>query len=97
MTDDQQTLQITIRYCRPCQFLGRACWIGQELLATFQDYTASLSLEPDRGGTFDVLINGDTVFSKHEAGRYPELRELKEAVASYLEEGAWAPKHAPHS
>lgn len=96
MNETERSLRITIRYCTPCQFLGRATWVGQELLNTFQDYTASLSLEPGRGGVFDIFVNGERIFSKHEAGRYPELRELKQAVAAYLDEGAWAPKHAPH-
>jgi selenoprotein W-related protein len=97
VTEPERPLHITIRYCMPCQFLGRATWIAQELLNTFQEYVETLSLQPGRGGVFDVEVNGGVVFSKHEAGRYPELRELKEAVASYLEEGAWAPKHAPHT
>jgi selenoprotein W-related protein len=97
VTETERTLHIAIRYCTPCQFLGRATWVAQELLGTFQDYTVSLSLEPGRGGVFDVEVNGNVVFSKHEAGRYPELRELKEAVARYLDEGAWAPKHTPHT
>lgn len=92
----EERVHISITYCRPCQFLGRATWIAQELLGTFQDYTESLELVPGRGGVFDVAVNGQVVFSKHDAGRYPELRELKEAIAAYLDEGAWAPKHAPH-
>jgi selenoprotein W-related protein len=89
-----RSLRISITYCAPCQFLGRAMWIGQELLSTFQDYTAALELVPARGGTLDVAVNGEVVFSKHAAGRYPELRELKESIARYLDEGAWKPAHA---
>lgn len=96
MNETERSLHIAIRYCTPCQFLPRANWVAHELLATFQDYTASLALEPGGGGVFDVVVNGEVVFSKDEAGRYPEMRELKEAVARFLDEGAWAPKHAPN-
>jgi selenoprotein W-related protein len=96
VTDEERTIAITIRYCAPCQFLGRATWVAQELLSTFQGHTATLCLEPSRGGVFDVLVDGEVVFSKHAEGRYPGLRELKEAIARYVDEGVWAPKHAPH-
>jgi selenoprotein W-related protein len=40
---------------------------------------------PGSGGQFEVVVNGDLVFSKKAAGRYPEIRELKEAINRYLE------------
>lgn len=87
-------LRISITYCAPCQFLARAAWIAQELLTTFQEYTQAMELVPGRGGILDVAVNGEVVFSKATAGRYPELRELKEAIARYLDEGAWQPAHS---
>jgi selenoprotein W-related protein len=98
MTDaNDRPLRIAITYCAPCQFLARATWIAQELLTTFQDYTQSLELVPGRGGTLDITVNGKVVFSKHDSGRYPEMRELKESIAAYLDDGAWRPAHAPQS
>ena len=33
-------------------------------------------LTPGRGGVFDVVVDGRRIFSKHEAGRFPEEREI---------------------
>jgi predicted Rdx family selenoprotein len=32
-------------------------------------------------GQFDVLRDGELIFSKHEAGRFPELDEIVAALA----------------
>lgn len=36
-----------------------------------------LRLVPGDHGVFDVVVDGDVVFSKHEAGRFPEKGEVK--------------------
>jgi selenoprotein W-related protein len=33
-------------------------------------------------GVFDVVANGKLIFSKHEAGRFPEESEILEALRS---------------
>jgi selenoprotein W-related protein len=43
------------------------------------------NLVPGSGGQFEVEVNGDMVFSKKQAGRYPEIKELKEAINRLLE------------
>jgi len=35
-----------------------------------------------KDGVFDVVANGNLVFSKHETGRFPEEREIVEALRS---------------
>lgn len=40
---------------------------------------------PRGGGLFEVAVNGQVVFSNKDAGRYPEIRELKEAINPFLE------------
>jgi len=54
-------------------------------LLTYSDFTAGLTLIPGSGGQFEVVVNGDTFYSKKAQGRYPEIRELKEAINRYLE------------
>ncbi len=39
---------------------------------------------PGGSGQFEVVVNGDLVFSKTGEGRYPEIRELMEAINRYL-------------
>ena len=50
------------------------------MLSTYADFAKSLSLIPGSGGQFEVVVNGELVFSKKAAGRYPEIAELKEAI-----------------
>ncbi|GBD11128.1 hypothetical protein HRbin23_00779 [bacterium HR23] len=56
-----------------------------ELFNVFQDTIASLRLIPGGGGVFDVRVNGKLVFSKKQAGRFPELNELIQALNNALE------------
>ncbi len=82
----EQTLRIAITYCRACHFTARATWVAQELLTTYGEWTESLALLPRGGGVFMVEVNGEVVFANKEAGRFPEIRELKEAINRFLEE-----------
>jgi selenoprotein W-related protein len=34
------------------------------------------------GGVFDVTANGNLIFSKHQAGRFPEEHEVLDVLAS---------------
>ena len=50
----------------------------------FADQTASLTLTPGAGGAFEVVVDGDLIYSKKAEGRYPEMKELQEAIADRL-------------
>lgn len=39
---------------------------------------------PGNNGQFEVVVNGELVFSKTAEGRYPEIGELMEAIDRYL-------------
>lgn len=54
-------------------------------MLTYADYVRGVELVPGSGGQFEVSVNGDLVFSKKAEGRYPEVRELKEAINKYLD------------
>lgn len=56
-----------------------------ELFNIFQDTIASVRLVPGGGGVYDVRVNGKLVFSKKQAGRFPELDELVQALNDALE------------
>ena len=38
------------------------------------------------GGIFQVTVDGSVLFDNKEAGRFPEIRELKEALNRLLDE-----------
>ena len=54
--------------------------MAQELLMTFGDDLGSVALVPGTGGIFEVRLNGETLFSRREAGRFPESKELKQLI-----------------
>ncbi|MDF2178882.1 Rdx family protein [Aliiglaciecola sp. CAU 1673] len=72
--------KITIQYCTKCRWLLRSAWMAQELLTTFEQDIAELSLQPGRGGVFDVWVNDKLLWSRKEKGRFPEITELKQVV-----------------
>lgn len=41
---------------------------------------------PGAGGQFEVVVNGQLVFSKKGEGRYPEISELKASINAVLEQ-----------
>lgn len=74
------TNQVTILYCSQCRWLLRASWMAQELLTTFDTELDELTLKPGTGGIFEVYANGERIWSRKEAGRFPEITELKQLV-----------------
>ncbi len=62
--------------------------MGQELLSTFAEELGSLTLVPDdTGGVFEVRVDGKTVWSRSEVGRFPEMKELKQLVRDQIAPG----------
>ena len=54
--------------------------MAQELLTTFEQEIDQLILRPETGGVFAVVANGKLIWSRKEAGRFPEITELKQLV-----------------
>ena len=84
---------ICITYCRKCHFRPRAMWLADELLHTFEEFVAGVTLVPGGGGQFDIHLDDELLFSNRDAGRFPETRELREAIAARID-GAPKPRHA---
>lgn len=76
--------QVSIVYCTQCRWLLRAGWMAQELLSTFDQELDELSLKPGTGGIFEVYANGERIWSRKEAGRFPEITELKQLVRDVI-------------
>jgi selenoprotein W-related protein len=72
--------RVEIEYCTQCRWLLRAAWMAQELLTTFDAALGEVALIPGTGGVFAVRVDGKTVFSRQEQGRFPEIKELKQLV-----------------
>jgi selenoprotein W-related protein len=76
--------RIEIEYCSQCNFLLRAAWMAQEILNTFRDEVGEVALVPGGGGNFEVRVNDATIFSRKQAGRFPESKELKQLVRDHV-------------
>lgn len=75
---------IAIEYCTVCKFGGRAAWLAQELLSAHEASITGVTLVPGRDGIFEVRIDGELAFSYEAEGRFPEPRDLKDALRAKL-------------
>ena len=78
------TPRIEIHYCTRCRWLLRAAWTAQELLTTFESEIGEVALIPGIKGIFDVVVDGKKVFSRQQAGRFPESKELKQQIRDLI-------------
>ena len=61
--------------------------MAQELLTTFQDEIGELALIHGTAGVFDVRANGELLWSRKTAGRFPDIKELKQLVRDRIAPG----------
>ena len=77
--------QVEIEYCTQCRWLLRAAWLAQELLTTFETDLTGVNLMPGTGGVLEVRLNGATIYSRKQEGRFPESKELKQLIRDVIE------------
>ena len=77
--------QVEIEYCTQCRWLLRAAWMAQELLTTFESDLAGVTLMPGTGGVFEVRLNGECLFSRKDAGCFPESKTLKQLIRDKID------------
>lgn len=61
-----------------------ALWIGGEIYSSGGNKVA-IQLTPGGNGIFEVKLNGEVLFDKGEAGRYPDLNDAKAIKAKIIE------------
>ncbi len=74
------THRLEIEFCTVCKFQGRAFWLARELFDQRPDLAGEIVLIPSSGGVFTVRYDGATVFDYATAGRFPEPKDVREAV-----------------
>ncbi|NKW78420.1 SelT/SelW/SelH family protein [Rhodobacteraceae bacterium R_SAG7] len=76
---------ITITYCIGCNWLLRAAWMSQELLSTFQEQLAGVTLVPGEiGGTFEISVGDQLIWERKRDGGFPDVKELKTRVRDLI-------------
>ena len=76
---------VEMEICTQCRWLLRAAWLAQELLTTFDGDLKSVNLVPGTGGILEVRCDGVVIFSRKEAGRFPESKELKQLIRDLID------------
>jgi selenoprotein W-related protein len=58
--------------------------VTETLLKEFEPNVQEWTLIPGGNGVFEVIVNGDLVYSKARTGRHPEIGELRKAIRGKL-------------
>jgi selenoprotein W-related protein len=77
--------RIVITYCTQCQWLLRAAWMAQELLATFADDLGEVALQPGTGGIFHITYDDALLWERKRDGGFPDVKTLKQLVRDRLD------------
>ncbi len=77
--------RIVIVYCTQCQWLLRAAWMAQELLATFGEELAEVALQPSTGGAFRIEYDAVQLWERKRDGGFPDVKTLKQLVRDRLD------------
>ena len=67
-------MKISIEYCSIWNYLPRASSLESELEQIYPD--AEIKLVSSGGGVFEVMVNGNLIFSKKSLDRFPEEGEI---------------------
>ena len=76
---------VQILYCHECGYLPDAVGMTDKLLREFSHKLAGITLVPGGDGAFEVTVDGSLVFSRLKEGRFPTLKDLRDAVRASLE------------
>lgn len=85
--------RLEIEFCQVCRFQGRAFFLARELYDQRPDLADEWVLVPSSGGAFSVRFDGQTVFDYKQAGRFPEPKEIREAVLALSGKPLTPPRH----
>ncbi len=70
------TYNIELVYCAVWHYTDRAVSLTAELMKEFEFKIETFSLVPSDGGTFEVSVDGDLVYSKLQTNRHAEPGEV---------------------
>ena len=77
--------RITITYCRQCNWMLRAAWMGQEILATFSEEIGELALVPGTGGVFRIECGEELLWDRKRDSGFPDAAKLKQLVRDRID------------
>lgn len=72
--------EVTITYCVPCRYQFKAIQDADAILKEFGQRLTGLRLIPGDRGVYDVALDGKVLFSLDKAEKFPETKDLLEAL-----------------
>lgn len=64
--------------------MPRAVSLADKLLGKYKNKLGEVALVPSEGGAFEVSVNGTSVYSKLQMGRFPDERALLNEMDSKI-------------
>ncbi|WP_435256489.1 SelT/SelW/SelH family protein [Thioclava sp. FR2] len=83
---------VSITFCTQCNWLLRAGWMAQELLSSFGEDLASVTLVPGYGGIYRIEVDGKVLWDRKADGGFPDAREVK----TRLRDHCWPERELGH-
>jgi len=80
MSDATERHRLEIEFCTQCRFQGRAFWMARELFDQVPELGGEIVLIPATGGVFIVRFDGEVVADYKTTGRFPEPKDVREAM-----------------
>ena len=75
-------MNISIEYCSMWNYLPRAASLANEILEKYGTNVKEFTLIPSGGGVFEVIKNGDLIYSKKSLDRFPDDGEVMNLIES---------------
>ena len=82
---------ISLEYCSSWNYLPRAVSATEALLGDYQHVINDMKLIPSGGGRFELVVNGNLVYSKKATGRHANEGEVLEIFQGII--GPGVPKY----
>ena len=76
--------QVTIQYCRQCNWLLRSAWMAQEILSTFGEDVGGVTMVPGTDGVFEIRVDDCIVWERKRDGGFPDVKTLKQRVRNHV-------------
>jgi len=74
---EEDVLTINIFRCSECNYIEQAANVAEEI---HESFNIEVQILDGFLGSFDVIVNGEIIFSKAETGRFPDVGEIEKII-----------------